>query len=143
MKEKLKENKKIAIIIAVALVILIAIICALLFSKKSNEEILKVNMEKIGKTFYEDYYYPSQEKSQEDVKAFLEKFQQNGIKINLTNLAKVSKIDQSLINDMVNAKTKKKCDFDKTYVTIYPKKPFKKDSYKMKVDLDCGFEKKK
>ena len=139
VKDVVLKNKKIVIIVIVALAL---ILCGVLFFKKSNEKELTSNMEKLGVSFYENYYYDSQKKTQKDVKKFLAKFEKSGIKINLTNLAKISSMDQKLIEGMVNSKTGKKCDFDKSYVSIYPTKPFEKKDYKLSVDLECGFEKK-
>ena len=44
-------------------------------------------LEKLGKSFYEDYYYPSQAKSQKDVKNFVKRFEKTGIKVNLANIS--------------------------------------------------------
>ena len=134
------KNKKIVLIVLAAVVVIV--VCLIIFGNKSNEKELNSNMEKLGVFFYEDYYYPSQKKSQKDVKKYLAKFEKSGIKINLTNLSKISKVDQKLIDSMVNSKTDKKCDFDKSYVIIYPEKPFEKNNYKLDVDLVCGFDKK-
>lgn len=138
-------NKKNIIIGGIVLVVAIVLIvvCVNVFSGKSdnNEKELIATLEKIGKTFYEEYYYPSQEKSQTDVKKFVERFEKNGIKINLTNLSKISIIEKELIESLVNKKTNEKCDYEKTTVTIIPKSPYNKDSYELKVTLDCGFDK--
>ena len=130
------ENKKILVIIIVALAF---ILCGVLFFNNSNEKKLIQNMEALGKSFYEEYYYPSQAAVQKDLPKFLSKFEKSGIRINLKNISKLSRTDKKLIKKMVNSKTNKKCDFNKSYVVIYPEKPFKKDSYKLKVNLDCGF----
>lgn len=138
------DKKKIIIggIVAVAVIALI-VVCVTVFSGKneSNEKELVATLEKIGKKFYEDYYYPSQEKSQTDVKKFVERFEKNGIKINLTNLSKISIIDKKLIESLINKKTNEKCNYEKTTVTIIPKSPYNKGSYDIKVTLDCGFDK--
>ena len=140
------KNKKF-IIIGISVIVIICLILIFVnpFSGKSNgnEDKLNANLNQLGKDFYEGYYYPSQEKSQTDVKKFLERFEKNGIKINLQNLAKISSIDKELIESMVNSKTNEKCDFEKTTVTIYPKTPYGKTDYELKVNLDCGFDVKK
>ena len=41
---------------------------------------------------------------------------------------------------MVNKKTKEKCDFEKTYISIYPQKEYEKKDYKIEVKLICGFK---
>lgn len=140
-KEETKSKKKLFIIIGaiVAAVILIVVLIILLFGKKSNEKELMKNMEKLGGEFYEEFYYPAQEKSQKDVKEFIKKFENSGIKVNLENIAKFSKIDKKLVNSMVNSKTDKKCDQKETYVIIKPTKPYGKKNYKVEAFLSCGF----
>ncbi len=137
------DKKKIGIIAGVAVVV-IALIVGGIFLIKSllpNESELKNNLSTLGKQFYEEFYYPSQEKSQEDVKAFVKKFEKTGIKINLENIAKISKVDKNLVDSMVNKKTKEKCDAKQSTVTIYPEKPYGKSNYKIEVNLECGFKK--
>ena len=135
------SKKKIGII-AGAAVVVIGIVVALIFILGgNNEKKLNANLTTLGKQFYEEFYYPSQEKSQEDVKAFVKKFEKTGIKVNLENIAKVSKVDKDLVKSMVNSKTKKDCDKSESYVIIYPEKPYGKTNYKIEVTLDCGFNK--
>ena len=135
------DKKKIGIIAGAAVVVIAIVVGLILFLNKSNEKQLNANFTKLGKQFYEEFYYPSQEKSQEDVKAFVKKFEKTGIKVNLENIKKVSKVDQNLVKTMVNSKTKKDCDAKESYVIIYPEKPYGKTNYKIEVNLECGFKK--
>ena len=135
------DKKKIGIIAGVAVVVIAVVVGVILFLGRSNEKQLNANLTKLGRQFYEEFYYPSQEKSQEDVKAFVKKFEKTGIKINLENIAKISKVDQDLVNGMINSKTKKECDKKESTVTIYPEKPYGKSNYKIEVNLECGFKK--
>ena len=135
------DKKKIGIIAGVAVVVIAVVVGVILFLGRSNEKQLNANLTKLGRQFYEEFYYPSQEKSQEDVKAFVKKFEKTGIKINLENIAKISKVDNSLVDSMVNKKTKEKCDAKQSTVTIYPVKPYGKSDYKIEVNLECGFKK--
>ena len=137
-------KKKLIIIICSAVLVVAALVVGIIFLVKglgSNEKQLNANLNTLGKQFYEDFYYPSQEKSQDDVKEFVKKFEKTGIKVNLENIAKVSKVDQELVKAMVNKKTKKECDKTASYVIIKPKKPYGKTDYTIEVTLDCGFEK--
>lgn len=135
------SKKKIGII-AGAAVVVIGIVVALIFILGgNNEKKLNANLTTLGKQFYEEFYYPSQEKSQENVKDFVKKFEKTGIKVNLENIAKISKVDKELVDSMINKKTKKKCDAKNSYVIIYPEKPYGKTNYKIEVTLDCGFNK--
>ena len=135
------DKKKIGIIAGAAVVVIAIVVGLILFLNRSNEKQLNANFTKLGKQFYEEFYYPSQEKSQEDVKAFVKKFEKTGIKVNLENIAKVSKVDKDLVKSMVNSKTKKDCDKSESYVIIYPEKPYGKTNYKIEVNLECGFKK--
>ncbi len=137
------KKKRIIIIAAISLaVVIIGVLCFVLFGNKEvkNKKELEANLVKLGAAFYEDYYYPSQEKIQKDVKEYMAKFEKTGLKINLENLSKISKIDQTLVEKMVNKKTKEKCDFEKTYISIYPQKEYGKKDYKIEVKLICGFK---
>ena len=135
------DKKKIGIIAGAAVVVIARVVGLIWFLNRSNEKQLNANFTKLGKQFYEEFYYPSQEKSQEDVKAFVKKFEKTGIKINLENIAKISKVDKNLVDSMVNKKTKEKCDAKQSTVTIYPEKPYGKSNYKIEVNLECGFKK--
>lgn len=142
--EKKACNKKLYAIIAAAVVLVVAIVLLIIFvgKGKSNEKELKSNLEKLGVQFYEEFYYPAQEKSQKDVKTFIAKFENTGIKVNLENIAKFSKIDKELVDSMINAKTKEKCDATKSYVVIKPTKPYGKKDHKVEATLSCGFDEK-
>ena len=135
------DKKKIGIIAGVCVVVIAIVVGLILFLGGSNEKKLNANLTKLGRQFYEEFYYPSQEKSQSDVKEFVKKFEKTGIKINLENIARISKVDKALVDSMVNKKTKEKCDAKNTIVTIYPEKPYGKSNYKIEVNLECGFKK--
>lgn len=141
--KSLCSNKKTWIIAGAVVLVVLIVLGIIIFTNRSNEKELKANMKKLGGQFYEEFYYPAQEKAQKDVKEFMNKFENTGIKVNLTNIAKVSKVDQDLVKDMVNSKTKKECDKEETYVVIKPKKPFGKKDYTVEVFLSCGFGDKK
>lgn len=138
-----KSKKKLFIIIgAITIAIIAAILVLVLFVFKdnSNEKELVKNMEKLGGQFYEEFYYPAQEKAQKDVKEFIKKFENSGIKVNLENIAKFSKIDKKIVDSMVNSETNKKCDQKETYIIIKPTSPYGKKNYKIDVTLSCGFK---
>lgn len=135
-------KKKLLIIIGAAVLVVAGVVVALvLLLGGGNEKKLTSNLTTLGKQFYEEFYYPSQEKSQSDVKEFVKKFEKTGIKVNLENIAKVSKVDQELVKEMVNKKTKETCNKTESYVVIKPKKPYGKTDYEITVNLECGFKK--
>ena len=138
------KKKKLIIIGVVCLLVLIVILCIVLGnnSDKRAQKKLEDNLILLGRSFYEDYYYPSQEEVQEDIQKFMASFKDNGLSINLENLSKLSSTDKTLLEKMVNPKTKKKCDYENTIITIYPRKNYGKKNYKIEVNLDCGFKDK-
>ena len=86
------KKKRIIIIAAISLaVVIIGVLCFVIFGNKEakNKKELEANLVKLGAAFYEDYYYPSQEKIQKDVKEYMAKFEKTGLKINLDNLSKI------------------------------------------------------
>lgn len=136
------NNKKI-IIGAIGLIVLVLVIIGIVFGvkscgKASNEKQLTKNLTAMGKTFYEEFYYPQMENSQDDVKEYMKRFESTGIKVNLANLSKISKVDKKLVESL----TKEKCDEEKTSVRITPKSPYGKTDYDIEVELSCGNEKK-
>lgn len=144
MEKENKSNKNLFIAIGCALLVVVAVVVLIicLGKEKTNEEELTKNLEKLGSQFYTEFYYPAQEKTQKNIAEFIAKFERTGIKVNLENIAKVSKIDKKLIEDMVNNKTKKECDKVESYVVITPKAPYGKDDFTVKATLVCGFDKK-
>lgn len=129
-------SKKKIIIGAVVLVLVIVGII-LLCCCGSKEEELNNSMEKLGKSFYEDYYYPSQKKSQKDIKKYMEKFSKNGISINLDNLTKISSLDKDLMKEVKDLAKKEKCNNNETKIVITPKKDYGEKDYTLKIDLKC------
>lgn len=141
-----KLNKNILVIIAgVLAVILVVLIIVVLnpFAKKlSQEEELKQKIETMGAEFYEELYYKQIETFGDDKETFLKNFETLGIKVDLGNLARYKGEDsEEILKEFVNKKTDKACDTDKTQAIIYPQAPYDKKSYKIEVNLVCGFEK--
>lgn len=150
------EKKKVIIIASIAAgIVVIALVVGLLIfnrnKKLNNEAELNQNLEKLGRTFYEEFYYPHQVSSIETKNANLKKkekpqtiedllkgYSSTGITVNLENIAKVSNVDKTLVDSMVNKKTKEKCDFTKTKVTIKPKAPYSATDYDITTTLECG-----
>ena len=143
--KKIKLNKKQYYIIGgVALLVIILIVSLLIiFGNKPKNESQKLSNElnQLGVSFYEDFYYNQIGKTDEEKKAFLEKYTDIGIKVSLDNLAR-SKKDESeeILKKFVNSKTKTECDNTNSMVTIYPREPYGKKDYRIDANLVCGFE---
>ena len=146
--EFLKGNKKIlAIALVVLVVVALGIVVALKVGKKeevSEKDRITKELETLGKKYYEDYYYVSSGNSEEEnsKEKYLKNFESVGLKINLENLLRynntLSKSDKVKVN-FTNKDKNKKCDYEKSMVTIYPKEPYGKKDYKISVYVDCGF----
>lgn len=85
----------------------------------------KNNMLKVGREYYEDYYYPSVGLE------YVKRYKDTSIKIPL------STINNSNIKDKIKNKLFDKCDYDDTYVEIVPISPYKDKDYKVEVNIDC------
>lgn len=145
IKDFVKNKKKQIAIFGVAIVVIaVAIVVILSFGKSSalkQEENLYTELKAMGQDFYENYYYEYAGKSDEEREQYLSKYATIGIKINLSNLGRYNKsVNEEKIKLFVNKDTKEECDKEKTRAIIYPKAPYGKTDYDIKVELSCGFE---
>lgn len=127
------------IICIIALILLILsgtkIIKAITFSKKDQ---LTIYLEDMGKDFYETFYYEQLGTTSKEREDFLNQYKDIGIKVSLETLSRYQGSKNIKIAEkFVDAKTKKACDRDSTKVIIYPKSPYKRDTYKLETVLDC------
>lgn len=142
--KKLNKNTLI-VIVSVLLVVLVVLIVVIVnpFAKKlSQEEELKKKIETMGAEFYEELYYKQVETLGDEKSNFLKNYETVGIKVDLGNLSRYKGEDsEEILKEFVNKKTNKACDKNKTQAIIYPQAPYDKKSYKIEVNLDCGFGK--
>lgn len=144
--EKTKNNKGLFIVggIIVAVVIIVVLCFTLGFGKKSNEKEIENSLTEMGKSFYENFYYEQVGSSSDERNTLLSKFTTIGIKVDLENLARYNDGEFSKeIKELKNNKTNKACNKTNTKIIIYPKSPYGKTDYTIKVKLDCGFSDKK
>jgi len=142
--KKLNKNVLIAIagVLAVVLVVLIIVVLHPFGKKQSQEEELKKKLETMGAEFYEELYYKQVGTLGDEKEEFLKGFEKIGIKVDLGNLSRFKGEDsEEILKEFVNKKTDKACDKTKTQAIIYPQAPYDKKSYKIEVNLDCGFDK--
>ena len=142
-----KINKKILFIVlgaiaGIALITGLVFLGIHIFKGKSQEEILTDKMKDMAASFYKDFYYEQVGSNEEERTEFLKKYEKLGFKVNLDNLSRYKGDDsEKILKDFVNDKTNKKCDKYKSQAIIYPKKPYKNNSFTIKIELDCGFKK--
>lgn len=143
-QEKRKLNKKTLAIVAAVLIVVILVVLLVVFSKKSNEKELESSLNKMGSSFYENFYYEQIGSSADDRTSLLSKFSTIGIKIDLENLGRYNDGEfKKDIKEFKNSLTGEKCNQTKTKVIIYPKSPYGKTDYKIETELSCGFKEKK
>lgn len=141
-----EKKKKMIQICAIAFGLIIVLIVVLFLTKGLNlskEDKLNDSLTKMGEEFYTEFYYSeiSKGKSDKEVTDFLSKFQDIGIKVNLDNLLRYN--DGKNEDEISNFKNDdgKECNKTNTRAVIYPKSPYGKKDYTIKVELDCGFDK--
>lgn len=141
VKELVKPNKKIIMIVSALLVVIVVLIVGFIFltGTMSKEKELKKLLEDMGREFYENQYYEKTKPTDEERREFIKSYSKLGIKINLNNLGR---LDGDKLKEFVNPKTKEACDAEKSKVTIYPTEKYGKKDYKIEVELVCGFDKK-
>ena len=143
-QEKRKLNKKTLAIVVAVLIVIILVVLLVLFGKKSNEKELESSLNKMGSSFYENFYYEQIGSSADDRTSLLSKFSTIGIKIDLENLGRYNDGEfKKDIKEFKNSLTGEKCNQTKTKVIIYPKSPYGKTDYKIETELSCGFKEKK
>ena len=138
-KKKNILTKKNIIIISSALVVLILLIVGLIifFSPKN---IVSRKVKSMGKEYYSEYLWKviAENRSKEELGKVLSNYKEIGIKANLNTLSlsfegKYKKdIEKKIIQ-------KYNCDSKNTKAVIYPKNPYGKGNYKIKIELDCEF----
>ncbi|MCM1052991.1 MAG: hypothetical protein NC483_03355 [Ruminococcus sp.] len=142
MREFIKEHRKIILLIDGILIILmfaLLILVVSLNSGGSNKRELEKELEKLGKDFYENEYYPLLSDNTDERINFLKSTEKSGIKISLENIKSYNKDKGKEITNFVNSDTKEACDAKRTRVIITPKDNYSKTSYDIKVELHCGF----
>jgi len=140
------NNKRLFIIggLALAIILIIAVVVFMFVGRgDSQEEKLTKRLEELGVSFYEEFYYKQVGTSDEKRAEFLKKYSSIGIKVDLNNLARYNGDSETVLKEFINNKTDKECDKNNSRVIIYPQEPYGKKSYKIEVELDCGFEEKK
>lgn len=151
-KEEVKETiskeekkKKMIQICAIAVGLIVVFIVVLFLTRGlrlSQEEKLNKSLTEMGEEFYTEFYYTeiSKDKTSTEVSEFLSKFQDVGIKVNLDNLSRYN--DNANEDEIANFKNEDgtECNKTNTRAIIYPKSPYGKNDYTIKVELDCGFE---
>ena len=116
----IKLNKKLLILIISTLLITCIVIGLLILKNKNEDNKAKEKITPIAQRFYEETYHPI---ANEEI---LKDFTSTGIKISLEELIEY---EEESIKDY------KKYDTSKSNISIYPKQPFGKEDYTIKIEL--------
>lgn len=139
--EKEKRIKILAIVctaISIILIIIGLIISIFNGNMGVEKDEMTIYLEKMGKEFYEDFYYEQLGNTIEEKSSFLSQYREMGIKISLETISKYKENkNKDLKSIFVNKETNEVCNFNTIRVIIYPKEPYKKESYKMVIKVDC------
>lgn len=142
-KETKNIDKKIIYLIIVVLIIVTIGLYFLLKKEEGKNETQSdraINyVEKLGKDFYEDYYYEQietihQNDESTDIKSFLTNFEENGISVTLNKVIELHFKTKETIDKELS---KYDCNYDETKFIIFPKDPYEKNSYKIEAHLSC------
>ena len=135
------KNKKITLITLVLVLILGVLVLSQLGG--NQEEKLTIKLEKVGSEFYSEFYYDQivSDKTEEEVEAFLARYSEIGIKVDIDNLSRFNEEKYAnLVDEFKNKKDDIACDIRNTRAIIYPTEPFGKTDFTVSAELDCGFE---
>ena len=142
--EKEKRIKILAIVctaISIILIIIGLVISIFNGNMGVEKDEMTIYLEKMGKEFYEDFYYKQIGQTDKERHEFLEKYKDIGIKVNLDSLSRYKKEDsEKILEEFVNSKTEEACDKTNSMVVIYPKEPYGNEDYRIDAILVCGFE---
>lgn len=133
MNEFIEENKKRLVIFGIIVAVSIVLGIINMISQKGNSSANKAREERLldlGKKYYEQIIYPIYKNDLEDYK-------ETGFKIALVDIR--GKLDEKkgYIYE-VFSDNKTTCDLGKTYITIYPTKPYDEKSIDYKINLSCN-----
>ena len=136
MTDFLEENKsaiKIAGILIGVTVILVIINSVV--TNIVNAPTPKKLLTSLATTYYEDEYYNKLvDAYPEEYNIILKKHEKEGLKISIKDFITIyKKIDLAAFDRNKYSM----CDFDLTYVTIYPKSPYEVDDYELKITEYC------
>jgi hypothetical protein len=138
----MKKNKK-NIIIATSLVIILVVIiilCVKNNNSNSKEKEMNDKINSLVKEYYEDYLYNQIGTDYETRTEALKGYEQTGLNVSIYNLIRITNSKQlsEIEKIFVNPDTNEKCDLNNSDVFIYPKSPYNKEDYEIKINLNCG-----
>jgi ABC-type glycerol-3-phosphate transport system substrate-binding protein len=133
----MKKKQKILLAIVVSAILIVTLAGIILFSGPS-EASMKRSVERMGLEFWNEFYTEvTKNLNEEEIKAELEIFTDNGLRINLEGLFLRSEKNQKIIARLKNKG--EACNMATTEFAVFPKAPFGINDHNISVTLDCGF----
>ena len=135
-------KKKIVIILLIVSIIILGFLSFIFIKNLRTEKDYVSEITKIGSEAYSEYYYKIMkvDKSDNDLVAYLKKYEISGLKFDLESLKgyaiNTEKTEYyNLINEFLEKY--KKCNENKSMVIIYPKEPYKNTDFKSEIKFNC------
>lgn len=135
MKRK-KFGRGLATFLLILLIIALGYLLYTYFYGGSKEDKIERKLIKMTKTFYEEYYYDAlvEEKgSKDNAIVYLSKYADKGLKISFGSLKEYFDTEKGNMNytELMD------CNENDTRAIIYPKSPYGKTDYSIKIKLAC------
>ena len=135
-RNKVKTIGVICGIVAIIVLVILVIVNPFTSSDKKHQKQLETRLKEIAKDFYENHYYNTIGKDDEQRKSFVKEVANYGIIMDLANIARTNTEQEDSILKEFDG-----CDPDKSLVKIYPKDPYGVSNYTVEVELVCDFSK--
>lgn len=116
----MKKKKIVVFITIIVLLVIILTVTSCVISKRNEDNKNKKSISKIVNKFYEDSYYNAIPKE------LLKDFKDKGIKLSLKELFEFEEL---------STKEYKIYNLNKSWIIIYPKSPYEKKDYDIKIKL--------
>jgi hypothetical protein len=131
-----RPNKKLLMIIAGAIVLIVAALCVYKFVLFPNNA---ANItEQIGRSYYTDFFYGQASTMSDEKKTeFLKKSESTGLSVSLDNLLRFVKHNKSEDEYKKFESATKSCDVNASKVVITPKEPYGATNFTITTKMEC------
>ena len=136
----MKKGKRITAWILLIIVLVILGFLSIVFFKNlknQNEDDFVSDLNEMGSEVYAIYYYDeiAKEKTDDELKAYLKKFEEIGLKFDLVQLSNYSDDYAKKIDNFI--RVHKDCSKEDTMVIIYPKEPYSSTDFTTEIQMEC------
>ena len=116
------------------------VVFALYKAINTPEKVVKDRIAGYTREYYEEYFHPKTKASvaEENFEEIMRKYTERGLDDGRVTLRQLMLYDGGRFSSELNA-ISDYCDLDKTYVEIYPTKPYGKTDYRVNYKYSCNF----